>query len=485
MAINGPAATDAKRVETVVRGSQSIPVAHDVDVAVVGAGAAGVAAACTAAEEDAETLLIDRNGYLGGTSTGGSIATFCGFYDCTVEDRPPRKIVAGFGDRVLNALRNRDVLQGPTELRDRTNIYAYDPEILKLVYDHLVLEVGVEPLLNAHVSDVILDDGTPPAITELIVETSAGPRVVRARQYVDASGDGFLAHAAGAAVLHSPSETQTSTTLFFLGGIDEEAARKTDIAAVRDGMRKATEAGEYDLPKTDGVFLVIEGRRKAWMNVTDLPGDTTDPGVRTAAEMDGRRQAEEYHRYFQNEVPGFEDSYIDHFAAQLGIRETRKVVGEYVLSHDDFAAGRRFEDAVAYCGWAREVHDPVTHASEWEWVPDGGHYDIPLRSLIARDVENVAIAGRCAVSLSEILSGYLLRLGLVPIDPCCDRYRQRFAERGATMQGDRGSVGRRGRRDQYVTLVSMPLPIVTKPYSQTGQRHFTFFPRCSKVLATR
>lgn len=132
------------------------------------------------------------------------------------------------------------------------------------------------------------------------------------------------------------------------------------------------------------------------MNVTDLPGDTTDPGVRTAAEMDGRRQAEEYHRYFRNEVPGFGDSYIDHFAAQLGIRETRKVVGEYVLSHDDFAAGRRFEDAVAYCGWAREVHDPVTHASEWEWVPDGGHYDIPLRSLIARDLENVAIAGRCA-----------------------------------------------------------------------------------------
>lgn len=382
--------------ETVTHGPRSVPVAYDVDVAVVGAGAAGMAASTAAAEEGAETLLIDRNGYFGGTSTGGGIATFCGFFDCRRDGSEPAKIVAGVGDRILDGLRSRDALTGPVSLRDRTNIYVYDPEILKLVYDDLVGEAGVEPLLWAHVSDAVVGDGAPPAVDALIVETPAGPRAVCARRFVDASGDGFLAAVAGAEVMHVPDQLQSSTTLFFLGGVDEAVAQKNDMGAVRAEMQAAVERGDYDLPKTDGIYLVVEGREKVWVNFTDLPGDAVDPGVRTANEIEGRRQAEEYLRYFRDEVDGFEDAYIDHFAAQLGIRETRKVVGDYVLTRGDFRASRRFEDAVAHCGWAREVHDPETGASEWEWLTDSGYYDVPFRSLVVRDLANVAVAGRCA-----------------------------------------------------------------------------------------
>lgn len=387
--------TDAEP-ETLAHGPRSVPVAYDVDVAVVGAGAAGMAASTAAAEEGAETLLIDRNGYFGGTSTGGGIATFCGFFDCRRDGSEPTKIVAGVGDRILDGLRGRDALIGPVALRDRTNIYVYDPEVLKLVYDDLVSEAGVEPLLWAHVSDAVVEDGSPPTVDALIVETTAGPRAVRARRFVDASGDGFLAAVAGAEVMHVPDRLQSSTTLFFLGGIDEAAALKNDMGAVRAEMQAAVERGAYDLPKTDGIYLVVEGRGKAWINFTDLPGDAVDPGVRTANEIEGRRQAEEYLRYFRDEVDGFADAYIDHFAAQLGIRETRKVVGDYVLTHGDFRASRRFADAVAHCGWAREVHDPDTGASEWEWLSESGHYDVPFRSLVVRDLANVAVAGRCA-----------------------------------------------------------------------------------------
>ena len=390
--------------ETVTVEQREVPLLASVDVAVVGAGAAGVAAAVAAAGEGAETLLLDRVGYFGGTSTGGGIATFCGFFS-TATDGDPEKIVAGVGDRVLDGLRERSALEGPVELRDRTNIYVYDPEVLKLVYDDLVAAAGVEALLDVHVSDARTVQGEEtgrPAVRELIVETPAGTRAVRARRVVDASGDGFVAHAAGAAVNHDPDAVQSSTVAFFLSNVDEERVRAVEMSDVRDAMRAAVDRGDYALPKTDGIFLALAGRDKVWCNVTDVVVDPTDPAERTRGLVDGRAQAEEYLRFFRAEVDGFETAVLDHFAAMLGVRETRKVVGDYVLDLDDFRSARRFDDAIAHCGWPRERHDPAERASEWDWLPQGGWYDVPYRALLARDLSNVLVAGRCVSATPEV-----------------------------------------------------------------------------------
>ena len=391
-------------------GAREVPVLYDVDVAVVGAGAAGMAAAHTAADEGAETVLVDAEGYFGGTSTGGGLATFCGFFSCASADREPEKIVAGFADRVLDGLEARSALEGPLPLRGKTSIYVYDPEALKLVFDDLVTRSDVTPLLNALLTDVVTEpqpdggDGNAgrERIDALVVETPGGPRAIRARQIVDASGDGVVAHLADAAVNHVPEETQSSTTIFFAGGVDEAAAKALRMADVRSAMAEAVERGDYDLPKTDGIFLLLSGKGKAWINFTDVPVDATDPEARTAGEMDGRAQAERYMEFFRNELDGFEDAFIDSLAPRLGIRETRKVVGEYVLEHEDFLGNARFDDAVAHCGWARENHDPETRASDWEWLPEGGHYDVPFRSLVVRDLENCLVAGRCASASHEV-----------------------------------------------------------------------------------
>ena len=390
----------------VIRGERRVPVLYDVDVVIVGAGAAGMAAACTAADEGAETVLVDAEGYFGGTSTGGGLATFCGFFSCGADDHEPEKIVGGFADRVLDGLRERAALEGPIPLRGKTKIYIYDPEALKLVFDELVTDGEVTPLLNSLVTDVVTesdkDKDNRATVDALVVETPDGPRAIRAKQVVDASGDGVVADLAGAAVNHIPEEVQSSTTIFFAGGVDEDAAKAHRMPDVRSAMADAVARGEYDLPKVDGIFLLLSGKGKAWINFTDVPVDATDPEARTRGEIDGRSQAERYMEFFRNELDGFEDAYIDSLAPRLGIRETRKVVGEYVLTHDDFLENARFDDAIAHCGWARENHDRETRASEWEWLPEGGYYDVPYRSLVVRDLSNALVAGRCASASHEV-----------------------------------------------------------------------------------
>ena len=390
--------------DSVTVDERAVPVRYDVDVAVVGAGAAGMAAACAAAEEGAETLLVEAEGYFGGTSTGGGLATFCGFFSCATGEDAPEKIVAGFADDVLDGLADRDAVEGPVPLRDRTSIYVYDPEALKLVFDELVAGGSVTPLLNALVTDVVTTpgEGGRDRVDAIVAEHPGGSLAIRAEQVVDASGDGVLAHRAGAAVDHVPEACQSSTTIFFAGGVDEEAAGDLRMPDVRSAMVDAVDRGDYDLPKTDGIFLLLSGKGKAWVNFTDVPVDPMDPAGRTGGEIDGRSQAERYMAFFRNELDGFADAYIDTVAPRLGIRETRKVIGEYVLTHDDFLENARFEDAVAHCGWAREDHDPETRASDWEWLPDGGYYDVPFRSLVVRDLENAFVAGRCASASHEV-----------------------------------------------------------------------------------
>lgn len=397
-------AADRGTTDHVVQDERRVPVLYDVDVTVVGAGAAGMAAAHTAADEGAETVLVDAEGYFGGTSTGGGLATFCGFFSCGSDEREPEKIVAGFADRVLDGLDGRDALEGPIPLREKTRIYVYDPEALKLVFDDLVAESDVTPLLDALVTDVVTEsgEGARDRVDAVVVETPDGPRAIRARRFVDASGDGAVSSLAGAAIDHVPEEVQSSTTIFFAGGVDEDAARAHRMADVRSAMAAAVERGDYDLPKVDGIFLLLTGKGKAWINFTDVPVDATDPEARTHGEIDGRAQAERYMEFFRAELEGFEDAYIDSLAPRLGIRETRKVVGEYVLEHEDFLENARFDDAVAHCGWAREDHDPETRASDWEWLPEGGHYDVPLRSLLVRDLDNALVAGRCASASHEV-----------------------------------------------------------------------------------
>lgn len=362
------------------------------DVAVAGGGSAGCAAAVAAARVGANTLLLESGGFLGGTGAR-VLDTFYGFYAPGAEER----VVGGVGWEVCRRLFERDMaFERPNTYGAGTGV-TYEPEALKLVWETLVGESGAALLLHALVTAVIMD-GTQ--VTGLIAETRAGPRRISATNVVDASGDADVAWRAGAAIDRSldARHQQPATTTFRVGGVSPGPAKKQEL---HTAMRDAADSGEYALPRLEGSVhrTCLPG---VWhTNMTRVAGyDVTDPWQLTAAELEGRRQAQEYARFLTERVRGFEDAYLLTTSTRLGIRESRRLDGRYVLTRDDVIDAADFPDAIARCGAPVEDHAAGT-ATRWEYVgsgteePTGKTYGIPLRCLLPAAVEGLIVAGRC------------------------------------------------------------------------------------------
>jgi glycine/D-amino acid oxidase-like deaminating enzyme len=362
-----------------------------VDVLVVGAGSAGSTAAIAAARAGARTLLVDRFGFLGGTST----AVLDTFYAFFTPGEHPRKVVAGIPDEVVARLTAREAaFERPNTYGAGTGI-TYDPEALKLVWEELVAEAGAELLLHAFAHDVELTGER--RLIGVRFWTKGGELAVRARCVVDASGDADVSHLAGAPY-EAPGGrdgVQSLSTVFRLANVDvarAEAVPKTELWQL---MRDAASSGEYALPRLEGSVhrTPLPGVMMALMTrVRDV--DATDPDALTRAELEGRRQTREYHRFLRERVPGFEQAVIVSTSPAIGVRESRRIRGAHVLTADDCLAGRSFSDQIALCGAPIEDH----HASadtRWIYLPEGAAYGIPYRTLLPLEIDGLVVAGRC------------------------------------------------------------------------------------------
>jgi glycine/D-amino acid oxidase-like deaminating enzyme len=370
-----------------------------VDVLVVGSGAAGSSAAIAAARGGASTLLVEKQAFLGGTSTA-VLDTFYGFW--TPGERP-RKVVGGLGDEVVAALRRLGpVVERPNTYGAGTGI-TYHPEHLKVAWEELVPGAGARVLLHAFVQDAIVRHGR---IEGVIVATKAGLRRIGARAVIDASGDADVCHFAGV-----PTElagdlepAQTLTTTFRMANVDMDRRRTIDRAAFQGLMAEAAESGAFDLPRREGSDHVtpVPGVTATIMTrlaptATTPDGRTvnaTDPDFLTEAEMAGRRQALEYARFLIDRVPGYERASLVGFGSQLGVRETRRVYGDYRLTRDDVLAAQQFDDQIGLCGAPIEDHRPGTD-TRWQYLPDGRAVGIPYRTLLPAQIEGMLVAGRC------------------------------------------------------------------------------------------
>ncbi len=360
------------------------------DVVVVGAGSAGSAAAISAARLGVRTLLVDRLAFMGGTSTA-VLDTFYAFY--TPGDLP-RRVVGGLGWEIASRLTEEGrALERPNTYGAGTGV-TYDPEALKVTWERLAAEAGVDLLLHTWATGTSLEDGRARAVR---LWNKGGERTIVAGVIVDASGDADVCAMAGVPYddARSSGTAQSLSTLFRLANVDVERASAVPKRDLWEMMREAAASGAYRLPRLDGSWHRTPDRGIVTIHMTRVPNvDATDPVQLTAAEVEGRRQVGEYLRFLRDRVPGFEEAVLVGTSPSIGIRESRRVHGDYRLTRDDVLGGRRFPDEIALCGAPIEDHGAGS-GTEWRYVGESGVYGIPFRSLVPETVEGLLVAGRC------------------------------------------------------------------------------------------
>ncbi len=376
---------------------EKIPLLATADVLVVGAGSSGCCAAIAARVAGAgSVILIERYGFPGGSSTQ-MLDTFYGFF---TPGKQPRKVVGGLPDRVVDALDSAGaVFLRPNTYGAGTGV-NYNPERLKLVWDELLSEAGVRVLLHATL--VAAEQDAAGRLTGAVISTKRGFFRLAASRFIDASGDADLCHLAGVAYEtageHEPA--QTLTTTFRMSNVDLDAyERAGGKKMLMQAMAEAVEGGTHPLPRKSGSLHAMNARgciSTVAVRVADV--DATDFEQLTAAEQEGRRQAFLYERFFRDCVPGFAASNIIGLSHQIGVRETRRVYGEYRLTRDDCLTVARFEDRVLLCGAPIEDHRATKDGGEetvWGYVPGGDAYDVPYRTLVPRQRDELWVVGRC------------------------------------------------------------------------------------------
>lgn len=367
----------------------SVETVMSADVLVIGGGSAGSAAAVAAAEHGARTILVERYGFLGGTGAM-VLDTFYGFFTPGTAER---KVVGGIPDRIVAGLAAFGAILKRPNTYGAGSGWTYDPERLKVVWDDLVAAAGIHTLLHSYFVDVIESGGR---IVGALVATKRGLVAIEARCVIDASGDAEVVARAGGAFedSHAMGVAQSLTTTFKMINVDVHRATATPKAELWRLMEEASMDG-YELPRREGSAHISPLQHVMVTNMTRVAGvDATDPTALAGAERAGRKQAFEYARFLVDRVPGYEHAALGGLSIQIGVRESRRIRGEYWLSREDVVNARKFEDAIALCGAPIEDH----HAggdTRWEYLPDGETYGIPFGCLVPSDLDGVLVAGRC------------------------------------------------------------------------------------------
>jgi len=396
------------------------------DVLVVGGGPAGLGAALGAAQAGAEVVLAERYGFLGGNATAALVMPLMSFHTqrpspektgdvslMPTDHGPGDPVIGG----VLKTFLERLVRAGgATTPSLRTGyVVPFDPEIFKLAALDMLDQAGVKFLFHALASEV-LGGGVAQGV---VFETKSGPVVIEAGTVVDCTGDGDIAARAGAAYelgRDADQLVQPMTLMFRLVEFERaafEAYVKSHpdqwrgVHGLWDLVKQATAEGELNLAREDILFFGTLHDREVSVNstrVTRVLG--TEVWDLTYAEWESRRQLRQLVAFLRRYVPGFANAYVAQSGVQIGVRETRRIVGEYQLTANDLLNARKFEDVIARGSYPVDIHNPTGKGTVLKRLPPGEAYDIPLRCLLPQGVERVVVAGRCISGTHEAHSSY-------------------------------------------------------------------------------
>jgi hypothetical protein len=405
-------------------------VAGCTDVLVVGGGPAGLGAAVGAADAGAEVVLVERFGFLGGNATASLVMPLMSFHnerkqavigDATrllpTDHGEGDPMVAGVLGRLLDRLARSGGAVPPSPETGYT--VPFDPEQLKLLAQDMLDEAGVRVLHHAFASGCLPLGAAARGGHRVVFETKSGPIVIDAQVVVDCTGDGDVAAAAGACYDVGREEdnlVQPMTMQFRLVDVlAERFARYTrehpdqwrGVHGLWDLVKEATEAGELDLPREDILMFETPHPHEISVNSTRVTGvHGIDVWDLTRAEITSRRQMEQIAHFLRTRVPGFERSYVAQSGTTVGVRESRRVVGDYQLTGHDVLEARRFVDGIAQCAYPVDIHNPQGSGTLLRRLPRGKSYDVPLRSLLPRDLDDLLVAGRCISGTHVAHSSY-------------------------------------------------------------------------------
>jgi hypothetical protein len=397
---------------------RQIPLNEEYDVIVVGGGPSGCAAATAAARAGAKTLVIERNGALGGMGTLGLVPWLCGFDD-------GQKIIArGIADHVRLALCEGMPLLKKWVSANPLCPPAVDPELLKRIYDDLVTQAGAKVLFFSQLCSVEMsDDGN---VDALLISNKAGLGAYRAKVYVDCTGDGDLAAMAGAAFEKGDinGDMQPATHCFSITNVDEYALSAGPGIHFYDPespVNKAVKSGRYPLiVDLHSCSMQIGPRTYGYNTGHVFDVDNTDPESVSNAIIHGRKQVAQYHQAFTEFHPAFANSFLSATGAVLGVRETRRIIGDYYMTIEDYLARRSFPDEICRNAYPIDVHSTKKYHDEslrkeieelkkdnegiFKQLESGENYGVPYRCLTPKGLKNVLMAGRC-ISTDRSING--------------------------------------------------------------------------------
>lgn len=408
---------DNKRL-TIEEPARTIPVRASVDVLIVGGGPSGIMAAEAAAGNGLKVMLVESKSFLGGNLTMGlPILGFLG--------QKGNLITQGLAQKFIDKLAAKNAASAHRPCPLHVSLTIVDSEEIKTTALEMLLGKNVEILFYTFCTDVIKEGNK---VTGVIVESKSGREAIMAKTVIDCTGDADVAYRAGVQCKKGNENggMQPPTLMFCMKGVNVEKLRlsiadnpeiydmdtipneffRKDDNFITVGLRGNIKRAQKDglkIPTERTILITGLADDEIWVNMSRISGvDGTDAESLTHGEIEGRRQMKDIRRYLVEYVPGFENAYLDRVAPFLGIRETRRIVGKYVLTQDDILNCRRFDDAIAVASYPIDIHHPQGGGCTLMWC--GDCYDIPYRCLIPENIENLIVAGRSISTTHEALS---------------------------------------------------------------------------------
>ena len=367
------------------------------DLIVVGGGFAGTCAAIEAARGGADVLLVEKYNCLGGATANCLVMPFMRYWSVMPGTGEKKNLAGGLFLEIVEGLKTLD---------PKSTATLFDEEILKLLLNRMCLESGVKLLFDTTVVKVHREGNR---ITGIEALGKSKRLSLTADAFIDATGDAELSMLAGCECRvgrESDGLCQPMTLCFRMSNVDKDLFAQ-NRAMINPLYKEIKEKGLIKNPREDVLVFGNFNKGVLHFNTTRVVKlDPTDPFAVTQAELEAREQVFEIWNFLRENIPGCEECRVQSTALQIGIRESRKILGEYTLTVEDLKSLARFEDAIATANYDIDIHNPAGAGTSHYYFPDGDWYEIPYRCLIPKDMENLLVAGRCISSTHEAQASY-------------------------------------------------------------------------------